>query len=111
MDTLGLVKDLLKNYQVNMSMIKLIESQSEESNILSTQNIGILKQQMQLLKYSIDCLSEKEKKLIGSIFMGGHSLNSVAKALFTCKSNVYKMKERTIQNIAKIYEKLKSEQK
>ena len=43
--------------------------------------------------------------------MGGHSLNSVAKALFTCKSNVYKMKERTIQNIAKIYEKLKSEQK
>ena len=55
----------------------------------------------------MNCLNEKEKKLISLIFKQGNSLNDVAKVLFTCKSNVYKMKEKAIKKLAKIYDELK----
>lgn len=59
----------------------------------------------------MNCLNEKEKKLISLIFKQGKSLNDVAKVIFTCKSNVYKMKEKAIKKLAKIYDLLKSERK
>jgi len=41
------------------------------------------------------------------IYKNAKSLSEVAKILFTCKSNIYKMREKALKNLAKIYDEMK----
>ena len=107
MGTLDVVKNLLQNYQLNLNKIKLADSQSEESNLSLKENLGHLKQQMQLLEFSMNCMNEKEKEVIILIYKNAKSLSEVARLLFTCKSNIYKMREKALKNLAKIYDDIK----
>ena len=107
MDSLDVVMNLLKNYQINMAKIKLIDSEQGKLEDSSKASLGDLKQQMNLLNCSINCLNEKEKTMIDMIFKQGRSLNDVSKVLFTVKSNVHKMGKKAIKTIAKIYDELK----
>ena len=109
MDTLELVKNLLADYQVNLNKIKLADSQPVELNLSLKESLGIVKQQMQLLEFSMNCLSESEKSLIEMLFIKKISLSDAAKTLFTCKSNIFKRREKVVKHLAKIYEQLKNE--
>ena len=106
MDTLELVKDLLKNYQRNTQLIKLSNLNQESSNDLSNENIGHLSQQMNLLNCSIDCLNSKEKQVIEMIYFNYNSLQEIADVLHTVKSNIYRIKENSLKNIEKTYKML-----
>lgn len=87
------VIDLLNNYQLNKSKIRLVATnKAKDSDSLIS-----LKAEMERLDNCINCLPEEEKQVITNIFIKRISERKIAKLMIMSRSAIATRREKSIK--------------
>lgn len=92
------VNELLNNYHLNKSKLKLIGYKDNKNN----ENLLELKEEMDMLDYCINILPEEEKTIITNHYIKRMSLRQLSKVLIMARTTI----TRKLKNAENLLEKL-----
>lgn len=105
--TLKLVKSLLENYQDNTAMTMGLQKLNQEQlNDTLKEEVLILKQQLQYLESSINCLNRQDQELISRLYKTKQTLSKCGRDMYMSKASVSRKREKILEKIANYYEKI-----
>ena len=87
-----MVKELLKNYKLNKTKIKMGTADSE------------LKKKMEFLDKCISSIDDTEREIIVDYYIKGKSLTIIGNRFGYCKAGIYKKRNRAIQMIELLFQ-------
>lgn len=90
------VIDLLNNYQLNKSKIKLLEYKGKVDDE-KTKELTNLKLTIEKLDYCISCLPEEEKNIITNIFIKRMSMRNIGKVMIMARTTVTRKRDKSIE--------------
>lgn len=96
------VIDLLTNYRINQSKLRLIGYKGT-----SNKELEELKEQTEKLTFCVNCLPEEEKTLITQIYFSGISIRKISKMGIMSRSSVVRRRDKAInllENLMKTLE-------
>ena len=96
------VIDLLENYRINQSKLKLIGYKGKANKELND-----LKEKYEKLTFCVNCLPEEDKQLLTQIYFDGISIRNISKMGIMSRSSVVRRRDKAIkllENLVKTLE-------
>lgn len=100
------VIDLLKDYQLNKSKIKLLDYKGKlnDETIAELEN---LKDIIEKLDYCISCLSEQEKEVLTNIYVKRISMRKISKVMIMSRTALIYQRDKAVKMLEKLFETCK----
>ena len=96
--------DLLKNYDLNKSKLKLIGYKDNKDN----QELLDLKDKMDKLDYCINCLPDEDREIITNIYVKKQSMRQMSKMLIMARTSIVRKRDKAVNLLENLLKSLKN---
>lgn len=96
--------DMLKDYQLNKSKLKLLGYKNNSDN----QELLELKNEMDLLDYCITCLPDEDKEIITNIYIKKQSMRQMSKMLIMARSSIVRKRDKAVNLLENLLKSVKN---
>jgi len=97
------VTNLLKDYQLNKSKIKLLDYKGKLIDDTISE-LKKLKETVEKIDYCINCLPEQEKEVLTNIYIRKMSMRKISKVMIVSRTALIYQRDKAVKVLEKLFE-------